>query len=453
MDSKKTPQGEVTDVFAPAPDTFDGIPLMGKTGKGKDKETAPLGAVKAEVRSKSNLTMLFKVGMAVGAIIILAAALLIFQRMKPQRVQSVQASKVPEMPSFLKENADIKSDDVNAKKEEIIKADIAQAQRNKALGIQSDANSFGAPAQFDNAGVATPVCAGDKCPPTPEQRKLMGEATIELPAVQQGQGATSNYSGNNNANGGLPADYPKPPDLAEILKTVSSAQSPSNGMFGASGGTSSSPSLNSQLKPTVLEARYAGKLSDMDYLLKRGTIIPCSLKTGIDTTLSGIAICTATNDVYSANGKVLLISRGATIHGEQQSSVKLGQARVFLLWTRIDNPDGTTAELDSPAADAMGFGGIAGFVDTHFGERFGAAILISVIKDATSFALSNLARNNPNGVQNTPTNTLNAGGSMAQDAMKNSVNIPPTIVVNPATLVNVLVARDISFEKVYSVIR
>jgi len=191
----------------------------------------------------------------------------------------------------------------------------------------------------------------------------------------------------------------------------------------------------------------------MDYLLKRGAVIPCSLKTGIDTTLAGLIICTATNDVYSANGKLLLIARGAMIHGEQQSSLKLGQARVFALWTRIDNPDGTTAELDSPASDAMGYSGIPGYVDEHFGERFGSAMLISIIKDGSSFALSNLARNGNGGQQFNPTNTANTGSSMAQDALKSTINIPPTLVVRPASLVNVLVARDISFEKVYRVVK
>jgi len=42
---------------------------------------------------------------------------------------------------------------------------------------------------------------------------------------------------------------------------------------------------------------------------------------------------------------------------------------------------------------------------------------------------------------------------MAQDALKSTINIPPTLVVRPASLVNVLVARDISFEKVYRVVK
>jgi len=210
--------------------------------------------------------------------------------------------------------------------------------------------------------------------------------------------------------------------------------------------------IAAQLQPTSLANGKVGRLSNLDYLLKRGTVIPCALKTGIDTTLAGFVLCSVTNDVYSANGKTLLIERGASIFGEQQSSVKQGQARVFVLWTRIDNPDGTYAELDSPATDAMGFNGIGGYVDNHFGARFGAAILISMIKDVADFVTAK-ATNNQNSTAPTYTNTSNGAASMGQEVLKNTVNIPPTLTVNPATIVNVLVARDLPFDSLYKVIK
>ena len=41
---------------------------------------------------------------------------------------------------------------------------------------------------------------------------------------------------------------------------------------------------------------------------------------------------------------------------------------------------------------------------------------------------------------------------MAAEALRNSINIPPTLVVLPATVVNVMVARDVSFENVFNVV-
>lgn len=443
---------------------FDGIPKMG--AKSKPVDSKPLGEVKAEVRSKSNLTGLFKVGIGIGVIFILAGSLLAYQKLKPKKVASVEMTKQPALPSFSQKNEEVKSENLDAKKAELIKKDKEESDRIAALNAassvsvaQSSSSETGGGSDGQRSSTSPKQgqqgCAGDNCPPSPAQRKLQGDVSIALPAPQQN--AAQNFNAPNGSvpgNNGLPADYPKMPDVNSIVQKMNlSSGAGGQGLNNPSGNGGSS--LASQLKPTLLEARYAGRLSDLDYLLKRGTSIPCSLKTGIDTTLAGLAICTAANDVYSANGKLLLIARGATIHGEQQSSLKLGQARVFLLWTRIDNPDGITAELDSPAADAMGYNGIPGFVDEHFGARFGAAMMISVIKDATSFELSNLSRNNnANGAQQfTPTNTANTGSSMAQDVLKSTMNIPPTLVVKPSTLVNVLVARDISFEKVYRVMK
>jgi type IV secretion system protein VirB10 len=149
---------------------------------------------------------------------------------------------------------------------------------------------------------------------------------------------------------------------------------------------SGNDALTSRLQASVFDARSAARFPDMDYLLKRGTTVPCALKTGIDTTLPGIVICTALNDVYSASGKTLLIERGASVFGEQQSSLKQGQARTFVIWTRIDNPNGVFANIDSPASDVMGYSGIPGEVDTHFWARFGGAIMISLIKDFSQSA-------------------------------------------------------------------
>jgi type IV secretion system protein VirB10 len=194
-------------------------------------------------------------------------------------------------------------------------------------------------------------------------------------------------------------------------------------------------------------------LPNLDYLLKKGTTIPCVLKTGIDTTLAGFVICEVLGDVYSANGKVLLIERGATVFGEQRTGLKQGQARTFVVWTRIDNPSGVFANIDSPATDQMGYNGIPGYVDTHFWARFGGAIMLSLIKDFSAAYSQRLAQSGNGMTGQVPyQNTQQATENMAAEALRNSINIPPTLVVLPATVVNVLVARDVSFENVFSLV-
>ena len=38
---------------------------------------------------------------------------------------------------------------------------------------------------------------------------------------------------------------------------------------------------------------------------------------------------------------------------------------------------------------------------------------------------------------------------MATEALKNSINIPPTGTINQGALLNIMVARDVNFDKVY----
>ena len=216
--------------------------------------------------------------------------------------------------------------------------------------------------------------------------------------------------------------------------------------------THSQAAVNAVDAELVLPAIRANLLPDMDYLLKQGTVVPCALKTGIDTTLPGIVLCNVTDDVYSANGKSLLIERGASVFGEQTTSLKNGQARTFVMWNRLDNADGVSIKIGSPAADRMGFSGIPGYVDNHFWERFGNALLVSMILDYSN-TVADRSRDQTPGDTLVLDNTRQATESIAIEILRSSGNIPPTLIVNPATVINIMVSKDISFDNVYDIVQ
>jgi len=85
-----------------------------------------------------------------------------------------------------------------------------------------------------------------------------------------------------------------------------------------------------------------------------------------------------------------------------------------------------------------------GYVDTHWWERFGSAILLSIVGDATSYANSRLQDSDVD-AQNTP----NAGNQAAAIAVEQAINIPPTLMEHQGELVSIFVARDIDFSSVY----
>ena len=197
-------------------------------------------------------------------------------------------------------------------------------------------------------------------------------------------------------------------------------------------------------KPTVAESR-----GDLTYVLNRGTGIPCVTTTKIVTTHPGLTRCQVARDVYSANGKTLLVERGSTIIGEQTSALTHGQARVFVLWNTLETPEGIRVALDSPGGDSLGASGHPAKVNYHFWQRFGGAIMISMIGDIGNGFSNGQNRTSGNNNHISYENTGNTVQEMATEALKNSINIPPTGYVNQGTEIMVFVARDVDFSGVY----
>ncbi len=111
--------------------------------------------------------------------------------------------------------------------------------------------------------------------------------------------------------------------------------------------------------------------------------------------LPGLASCIVTQNVYSDNGKVLLLERGSEATGEYSAGMAQGQSRVFVLWSRIKTPTGVVINLDSPGADDLGTSGLPGMVNNHWWERLGAAALLTIVQDAIAYktaAASNSVR-------------------------------------------------------------
>jgi len=196
------------------------------------------------------------------------------------------------------------------------------------------------------------------------------------------------------------------------------------------------------LTPLVTLAAQAHVLPTQRFLLSKGAFIDCTLETAIDTTLPGITTCVTATDTFSADGKVVLLERGTKLVGETQTEVQQGSSRVFVLWTEARTPTGVVVPLASPGTDTLGRSGLPGAVNRHFWDRFGAAILISVIDVALESALKSGGGG-----------TVIYGPSPAVDVMtevlKSTVNIPPTVIKNQGDRIEVLVARDLDFRSVY----
>ena len=205
--------------------------------------------------------------------------------------------------------------------------------------------------------------------------------------------------------------------------------------------------LQSKLKPLRLNPSSAGFLGDRDYLLTQGAMIDCQLETRLVTTQPGMTSCYTTRNVYSANGRVVLIDRGSKVVGHYQGGIVQGQASIFVLWTRLETPKGVIINLDSPGTDSLGESGMRGIIDTHFWQRFGGAIMMSFIGDFGDYVARQGRQNKGNTIQFN--NTTQGMQEAAVEALKNSINIPPTLYKNQGERISIFVARDLDFGGVY----
>jgi type IV secretion system protein VirB10 len=251
-------------------------------------------------------------------------------------------------------------------------------------------------------------------PPTPEelaqQRQLAGAVFSN---AQPGAGIT-------------------PP---EIL-----ASGPPSGIGSAAAARSGELSALLHAAPTP--AARAEMLPAQRLLLPKGAFIDCTLETAIDSTLPGMTTCVMASDVFGVDGKVVLMERGTKLIGETQGQVQQGQARVFVLWTEARTPAGVVVPLASPGADELGRSGLPGEVNRHFWERFGAAMLISIVDGAVEAAST---RNGGGTVIVDPAGSQ----SVMTEVLKGTVNIPPTVMKKNGDRIQVLVARDLDFRSVY----
>ncbi len=197
------------------------------------------------------------------------------------------------------------------------------------------------------------------------------------------------------------------------------------------------------LRPSVLTAVRAQMLPAQRLLLPKGAFIDCTLETAIDSTLPGMTTCVMATDAFGVDGKVVLLERGTKLIGETRGQVQQGAARVFVLWTEARTPAGVVVPLASPGADELGRAGLPGEVNRHFWERFGAALLISVIDGALTAA----AQSSSNGATVVIAPTASQG--VVTEVLKSTVNIPPTVVKHNGDRIQVLVARDVDFRSVY----
>jgi type IV secretion system protein VirB10 len=183
-------------------------------------------------------------------------------------------------------------------------------------------------------------------------------------------------------------------------------------------------------------AAVATAAIDPKTTVTQGTLIPAILETAIDTDVPGFVRAIVSADVRSFDGSRVLVPRSSRLIGQYKSGMQAGQKRAYVIWTRLIRTDGVSVNIGSPAIGFSGETGLEGKVSTHFWDRFGSAMLLSVVGGLSAIG------------GNAGVVIASGGQSAAAAAVGQGAAIGPTVRVRQGEPVRVFTARDLDFSKV-----
>jgi len=185
------------------------------------------------------------------------------------------------------------------------------------------------------------------------------------------------------------------------------------------------------------------------YELKRGSVIPATLITGINSDLPGRITAQVSQNVYdSATGHRLLIPQGTKLFGRYDSKVSFGQSRVLVVWSDISFPNGSTLQIGGMAGtDAEGYGGFKDKVNNHYLKTFGSAVMIALIGTGIDMAVpqSSTLATQDTASDAARRNFAETFGRVADRTIQRNMDVQPTLQIRPGYKFNVLLDQDIVF--------
>jgi type IV secretion system protein VirB10 len=274
------------------------------------------------------------------------------------------------------------------------------------------------------------------------QQGLQGGANSNTAALlasmlaNRGGVQTTSFAGNG------PTGTTAAPGAGGNSTVAQSAGAPSANQQGSIGGL---------LQGSQTNRVSATMIGDRSMILPMGKLIDCALTVQMISEVSGMASCVLQQDVYSDDGRTILAEKGSEATGEYMAQMAQGQRRLFVLWNRIKTPYGVVVNVASPGADALGTTGLGGYIDNRWGERIGAALMLSIVQDAIGYETAKASSSNgsPSGVAVFP-NSSQTGNSIAQRVLESTINIKPTLFKNQGDRASIYIARDIDFGSVYA---
>jgi type IV secretion system protein VirB10 len=205
------------------------------------------------------------------------------------------------------------------------------------------------------------------------------------------------------------------------------------------------PETDIAFKTGTIPGLKASPALDETYLLMPG-LLPCVLDTAIESDLPGPIACHLPGPVYSTKG-VLLMETETQVVGTYASMGKAGVNRLEAGSLFAHTPRGIWVPLTGqPFADDLGRSGLAGAVDNHYTQRFGAALILTLTQSVLGIVQSEASKGG-----NTYLNLNQGGGAggLAQQILQSQINIPPTFSKHQGEMIALWLTAPIDFSSSY----
>jgi len=214
-------------------------------------------------------------------------------------------------------------------------------------------------------------------------------------------------------------------------------------------------SVGAALHASATPVALAKRFPDQFLMLPKGRQADCILTGRIIDEVPGFTSCVLAQNLYSDNGRVLLLERGSELSGEYGITNQSGSERLFVTWQRIKTPLGIEIDLGSPGADRLGTSGLPGHLDNRWGARLASALLISLVQDVSVAVINRQSATSSSGSNNVSVaspgqNTANASGQLAEEVIKQTLKVRPRLTINEGSRISIYVARDLDFSPVYA---
>ena len=189
-------------------------------------------------------------------------------------------------------------------------------------------------------------------------------------------------------------------------------------------------------------AREFNAAEGKEYRLLEGTVLETVLTNRLDGSFSGPVNCMVTTNVYSHNGRHILIPQGSRVLGEVRKVESFGQQRLAVYFHRLIMPDGYSLSLDKfQGLSQVGETGLRDQINHHYLEVFGVSVAIGAI---AGLGQANIR----SGVDQSGLDTYQQGvaTSLSQSSLRildRYLNVLPTFTIREGLRVKVYLAGDL----------